>query len=78
MYILINKSNMTVVAKHTSANALLKLAWLELPHEPVAVCGCGTVLEFDPFTDLELKLCTEHHALKLILACFIIGHVMHC
>lgn len=56
MNILINKDKMAIVAKHDSAEALLKLSWIEMPHVAVGVCACDRVLELDCFSDLELKL----------------------
>src|ERR1017187_9836323 len=56
MNILIRKDTLNLIAKHESQNALLKFAWLELPHVPVAVCACAQVLDLDAFTDLDVRL----------------------
>lgn len=55
MYALINKENMTVVAKHESASALKNFAWLELPHVVNVICLCDEPDDLSQFTDFQLK-----------------------
>lgn len=44
MYILIDKDNMRIVAKHESCEALFDLAWIEYPHVETSFCSIRNVM----------------------------------
>lgn len=56
MFILVDKTSLTMLAKYRSLNGLLCLADLELPYTHVCISCCDSPLELDSFSDYELKV----------------------